>query len=243
MWRAIVMDKVKITPRVDDYRVAVGAARRKRMRDRILQSTMRAVAQAPGDAQVTVEDILTWGGISRGTFYNHFTSADEAVSSVGSMLADEFSESVFRLRGGIDSPPRHIAVADHLFLIRAVIEPAWGAYVVRSANQDLLKGESMAKALQMGLVAGDFKFTHLRNAIDFLSGSIWAATRRIIRTKNVDTAYICDLQTMILRGLGVDPSEVEAVMDYTLQYVRNRGPELGWWRDIDKPARAGKNKT
>ena len=234
-------DDAKPTPKADDYRVAVGAARRKKMRERILQSTMKAVAKVPGDAHVTVEDILVAGEISRGTFYNHFTSADEAVSSVGGMLADEFSESVFRLRGGIDSPPHHIAVADHLFLIRAVIEPAWGAYVVRSANQDLLKGESMAKALQMGLDSGDFKFTHLRNAIDFLSGSIWAATRRIIRTKNVDTAYICDLQTMILRGLGVNPSAVGPIMEYTLQYVRDRGPELGWWRDIDKVAR-GKRK-
>jgi len=223
----------------EDHRVRVARQKREKMRRRLLAATLQACAEKDTLAPVVVDEIMRVANVSRGTFYNYFTSVEEAVGAVGRQQADEFSASVIQLRGGIASPVRHVAVANHLFLVRAALDPVWGSYFLRW-NYLLIPskgGDIMVSALSLGREAGDFRFEHLSNAVDFVMGAVLGATRRIVRGEHVSLANICEAQRMILQGLGVSARRADETLRYTVAYVREHGPQLGWWRDLDSDGR------
>src|SRR6478735_230428 len=220
---------------IEDHRVRAARRKREKMRERLLTATLQVCATKDSLSPIVVDDIMRVADVSRGTFYNYFPSAEEAVSAVGRKQADEFSAAVMALRGGISSPVQHVAVANHLFLVRAALEPVWGSYFLRW-NYFLTPskgGEVMISALVMGRKAGDFRFEFLSSAVDFVMGAVFGATRRIVRGEPASMSNICDVQRMILLGLGVSPEQATETLQYTVDYVRAHGGRLGWWRDLE----------
>ncbi|WP_374943410.1 TetR/AcrR family transcriptional regulator, partial [Sphingomonas sp.] len=72
----------------EDHRTRVGRERRERMRNQLLQSVLAVCAgRGPAGAAV-IDDVVRHASVSRGTFYNHFESIEQAVSELGLQLAD-----------------------------------------------------------------------------------------------------------------------------------------------------------
>jgi AcrR family transcriptional regulator len=220
-------------PNAGDHRVRVAREKRERMRKRLLDATMEVCANTPGPSPIVVDDILRAANISRGTFYNYFTSVEEAVSAVGRDRAEEFSELILHIRGGIASPLQHVAVAHHLFLSRAAIEPVWGSYFLRwNYLVAPPKGGYMKNALLLGRESGDFQYDSVSNALDFTMGAVIGAVRRLVRDKRPSIKGICEVQRMILLGLGVSPKRAQETVDYAVSYVRENGSQISWWREL-----------
>lgn len=50
-----------------------------------------------------IDAIVKYAGMSRGTFYTHFDSVEQAVAEAGSMLADEMVDDAKLVFAGLDS--------------------------------------------------------------------------------------------------------------------------------------------
>ena len=72
----------------EDHRVRVGAQRRGKTRLRLLQSALVVFAEKGIDATV-IDDVIAAAGVSRGTFYNHFSTTSELLLALATAMSDE----------------------------------------------------------------------------------------------------------------------------------------------------------
>ena len=195
---------------------------------------MDVCARSESLSRVVVDDILQAAGVARATFYSHFKSAEDAINSVASELAAEMVLQVDALTDGVEDPVRHVAIANHLLLARAAMEPRWGAYLARwdYFGQPAKIGVSLVNILEVGRKAGDFSFASVRAAVDFTGAGVLGATRRLVLGRGEQAAYMQEIQEMLLVGLGVPRDRAHAAVLYAAAYLRRRRAEFPWWRDL-----------
>ena len=79
-------------------------------------------------------------------------------------------------------------------------------------------------------------------------GAVIGAVRRLVRDKRPSIKGICEVQRMILLGLGVSPMRAQETVDYAVSYVRENGSQISWWRElsatkVEKPDRRTDEKA
>jgi AcrR family transcriptional regulator len=70
------------------YQTRVGALRRERTRNRLIESALGVFAQKGPDAPV-IDDFIAAAGVARGTFYNYFRTTGELLAAVAGDTSDE----------------------------------------------------------------------------------------------------------------------------------------------------------
>jgi len=64
------------------------------MRARLLGATMDVCAVANSQGPAVIDDVIRAAKVSRGTFYKHFDSLEQALAELGAQLADETVEGL-----------------------------------------------------------------------------------------------------------------------------------------------------
>jgi AcrR family transcriptional regulator len=72
------------------------AARRREIADRILPAVEALLAQSPGFANLSVEDLLRASGLARSTFYRYFKDKNEMLLAVSEPVIEEIWELTMR---------------------------------------------------------------------------------------------------------------------------------------------------
>lgn len=198
-----------------------GSRRRAQMRGILIEAAMQLFARQGVDA-TTIDEIVDLAGVAKGTFYNYFTDRAEIARAVASGIRHELNAAVEELNRGIDDPAERIACGVRLFMACAMQNPVKttllarlydsGTGLDRHGNEHLLgdirdgiakgrihvPGEEAALHLVVGL--GTIGMRHLLDT---------AAGPEILRGQG----YARDIATVLLRGLGVAPAEIEDILD------------------------------
>ena len=221
-------------PIKDDHRVRVAKVRRDRMVAKLLQAVMESYASHVLSGPPTVEEIIDQADVSRATFYKYFRSVDEAIETRAGELVDEMIESLKGLVRAEMKPVLQFTVSVHLFLLRGVLDPTWGAFVARS---DLLRSDGpLISGLTMHLAASlddhEVSFLDPEAARTLAIGTMREAIRSIAHSDGPRREFVEEVMTLILIGLGLPrPVALELVSDATI-FIRGAGPDrLTWWRD------------
>ena len=115
---------------VAEARQPRGARRKRETRARLLDATLRLVADK-GMECVTINDITEAADVGFGSFYNHFESKEAIFAAVFEWVFDEFADALDRLASGLSDPAEVIAVSVRHTLMRARREPVWGQLLIR----------------------------------------------------------------------------------------------------------------
>lgn len=198
-----------------------GSRRREQMRLILVEAAMQLFARQGVDA-TTIDEIVDLAGVAKGTFYNYFTDRADIARAVASSVRHELNAAVGELNRGIDDPAERIARGVRLFMACVAHNPVKttmlarlydsGAALDRHGNKHLLgdirdgiakgriqvPGEEAALHLVVGL--GTIAMRHLLDA---------GAGAEILRGQG----YARDIATMLLRGLGIAPVEIEKILD------------------------------
>lgn len=198
----------------EDHRVRVARDRRKRMKSHLLNAVMAVCADDTPNSTKIIDDVVAYAEVSRGTFYKYFVSLDEAIVELGSMLAEEMTDSIWPLQSAAADALEKTAIGSQIFMRRAMIDPHWGGFLARIGllTPENIMIRRMMDDIHEGMKAGVYNLPSVDSGLDLLVGSKIEAIRRIVRNEgNIDPSYPRIICTLILRGFGVTPSKAHKV--------------------------------
>jgi len=219
----------------EDHRVRVGRERRERMRAHLLQSVLIVCSEDLTGGPAVIDDVIRHAAVSRGTFYKYFVSLDEAVAELGLQLADEMTAGILSVYDTLEDPVLRTATGFQMFLIRAMIEPIWGAFIARIG---LLSGDNLFTSkirhdIELGIEMGEYVVPSVAIASDLLMGAKVEAIRRLIDTGG-SLDYIHSMASMVLRSFGITPSKADKSVVRAYRRLTEQAPgKIGWWRAVE----------
>ena len=119
-------------------------------------------------------------GVSRGSFYLHFKSLDEALRALSQAQSDQMKRDILPVYDLLKEPWQRFSVGFRLFLKRAQQDPDWASFVTRSstASDKLLVTAYMTKDLRFGRDCGQFSFADLAVPVDFRDSELTGVLSR-----------------------------------------------------------------
>lgn len=209
--------------RPPDHRVEVAARKRALMRARLLDATLQVFASASGSTP-GIDDVVKAAQVSRGTFYLHFRTVDEALQALSQAQSDQMTEGTLAVYDLLKEPWQRFSVGFRLFLKRAHLDPLWASFVTRSvaASDQLLVTALMREDLRRGREAGQFRFNDLRVALDFMMSASIAGIRALGQGVPNPESHMDDSLRMALAGLGCTPALGERGVKFSRSYL------VGW---------------
>ena len=109
----------------ENYQSRVGAARREKTRNRLIESALQVFAEKGPDAAM-IDDFIAAAGVARGTFYNYFSTTAELLAAVAGESSDEVLAVVDPLVQTFDDPAQRVVVGSRLYMGMAARYPRWG---------------------------------------------------------------------------------------------------------------------
>jgi AcrR family transcriptional regulator len=231
--KAKVIDIDAKPAKVSGPRAASAARRRQNTRDKLLDATMQVCAER-GRA-VIIEDVLRAADISRATFYSHFQSLHDAVATVGKRLADEASQEHCTMYADVSNPILRLAVGPQLILMRATLDPTWGATFVQS--DEFFSNSAFVSAIRVDVAAamraGVIRRTDLDAAVDLHLGAQLMGARTLQSRKRGRATYIRAVALNLLLAFGTAESTALEAIEWTAKDISERAPQfLPWWREL-----------
>lgn len=196
--------------------------RRERTRQRIFAATFRLIGHEKG-LSVRIEEICVEASISRGTFYNYFSSMEELFETLAVELTHDFNQAVIAACAAIEGVAERTSAVLRHYLKRANRDPAWAwAMVHLSASGPIFGAESFracAGTIAEGIANGEFDVASAETGRDAVMGVVLASMRSQLqgqggRTRPEDVAHL------LLRALGVLNARASAI-------ARRQLPRIG----------------
>ena len=217
----------------EDHRVRVARERRERMRRRLLESVMAVCSGESVRAPAVIDDVVQHADVSRGTFYKYFDSLDQAISELGSQLADEMTAGIAEIYDVLTDPMMRTATGFQLFLIRAYMDPHWGAFIARIGllrEEDLFTSK-IRQDIALGIETGDYSVDDIVCASDMLMGAKAEAILRLI-SKEKSFDYIQSMTRFVLCAFGASKVKAAKVVERAFTRIVEQGSSsLPWWQD------------
>jgi AcrR family transcriptional regulator len=215
---AAVPARLAVRPRrhADERQTPKLGGKRERTRAKILEAAFELIGNEKG-LTVRIEEVCAAAEISRGTFYNYFTSLEQLFE----ILAIELSHDLNRaLASTFDETQSHAdgsnAAVQH-YLNYARRDPAWAwAMVHLSAFGPAFGGEAWDacyRAIDKGIEAGEFDVPNATVGRDLMTGTVLATVRTTLRGGRSDPRVIAH---HILRALGVPDARAKEIADRPL---------------------------
>lgn len=192
-----------------DHRARVGKMRRERTEARILQAAIAIFTEKGPDAPV-VEDFIRAATISRGTFYNHFSTVQQLLQATVTWLCRDLVESIKVEIEPIDDPLRRLVIALRLGMHKAISDPEWLRFIMNV--QASLGSEELRRDLNASRQRGLLKFDDLDAAADLVDGSLAFWLNRQSQRKRGRGQGEDEMLGLVLRGLGAEPARIAALL-------------------------------
>lgn len=192
-----------------NHRTRVGRERRARTRARLLAGALPVFADHGLDARV-IDLVIRQAEVSRGTFYNHFTTNEELFTALAQAVSDEILMVVDPLVLRHEDPAVRLACGIRLSIGLVRRHPLLARFLVRGGLAALTAGslttETIPREVRAGLAAGRFSVTHERLAFDLILGSVMAAFHTLL-TSEFPEDYPQELAQAVLQSLGVERAD------------------------------------
>lgn len=189
-----------------------GLPKKLQTRDAIRRAARKLFAAQPVES-VSIDSIVAAAGVSKGSFYNHFSSRDEVVEAVVGEIRDVLNAAAVAANANETDAARRVARGVCIFLRSAVEDPEGAAALVRIQGGYLsLEGaynRPVVDDVAAGLGAGRFSIPTLESGVMLVIGVAQVGLMRIIQEPGLALA-VAKAQQMVLlllRGLGVESGE------------------------------------
>ncbi len=206
-----------------DFRTRVAAEKRERMRTRLIESALQVFNDKGAEATV-IDDLITHAQVSRGTFYNHFRTTDEAMAAVLQELGNELLMLVDAAIVDRPDPAERLACGVRMVLHAARQYPQAGRFisrvgVVRSLDKMPSLGYLMRDLIE-ATQAGRFTLSDPMLGMDLVVGTTSAALFSLSARTSMSDDYPQEIAFHILLGLGMTRAAARKLVDKPIQAVQ-----------------------
>jgi len=193
------------TDKTTNHRTRVGAERRERMRQRLIETAMIVFAEK-GVRATVIPDVVAAAEVSQGSFYNYFRTNDDLLTAVAQELSMGMIGAIEAVVADIADPALRVATGLRFYLhmarsnrLLARFIAACGAQALDARSGILVLPDDLAE----GWKRGDFHLLSLDVAADAVVGACWAALVRMAQGGRIAKDYPDQIVAVILRALGV----------------------------------------
>ncbi len=194
-------------------RAEIGRQRRARTRARILAAAFELFGSEQG-LYSRIEDIARDAGVTRATFYNHFSGMTELREALSYELTHDFLSAVSRTLYQLDDPRERAAGAIRFYVGRAREDRRWNQSMVNlSANGIFFGAETFEQAERTvveGMEAGCFSLRNSAIGRDIVLGTCLSAMACLLR-QTVPEDYPELIAGHILLAMGVPFDEARTI--------------------------------
>ena len=206
-WCCMTQDRDRFAV-VVDHRSRTAAERRQRMRAHLIRAALDLVADH-GMSSNLIDGLIRSAGVSRGTFYNYFSSAEELMEAVSTSASQSLIDNVDPVVQSLQCPAARVSCGIRLCLRAGVDDRRLAAFISRGGPAALHRNLPLATALRRDLAAGIdsglFASQSLELAYDLVTGPVLAAYHRL-SIEEASYAYVDDVACSVMMALGVKPS-------------------------------------
>lgn len=190
--------------------------KRGRTRKRILEAAFELLGNEQG-LTVRIEEICAAAEISRGTFYNYFTSLEQLFEILAIELSHDLNHALVSTWNETKSHAEGGSAAIQHYLNYARRDPAWAwAMVHLSAFGPSFGAEAWDacyRAIEKGIDAGEFDVPNATIGRDLMTGAVLATVRTMLRGSRPEPRVIA---RHVLRALGVPDARAKEIADAPL---------------------------
>lgn len=198
--------------------MALGAQRRARTRARVIAAAFELFGEEDG-LYTRIEDVAQRAGITRATFYDHFSGMADLRDAVTYEVTHDFLTAVSTAILALPDPRERAAAAIRFYLHRVREVPGWGRSMLNlSANGIIFGAETFREAEQtvaQAIAAGQLAVTDTALGRDMILGTTIAAISTMLREER-GAAYPETVAAVILVGLGVGASDAREIANRPL---------------------------
>jgi AcrR family transcriptional regulator len=193
-------------------------AKRERTRKKILDAAFGLIGNERG-LTVRIEEICAAAQISRGTFYNYFTSLEQLFEVLAIELSHDLNSALVSTWDETLSHAEGSNAAIQHYLNYARRDPAWAwAMVHLNAFGPSFGAESWEacyRSIAKGIEAGEFDVPNAAVGRDLMTGTVMATVRTMLRSSG-DRSEPRVVAYHLLRALGVPEARAREVADTPL---------------------------
>lgn len=197
-----------------ERRAEIGRERRARTRARIVAVTFDIYGRETG-LHCRVEEVCEAAGITRQTFYNHFSGMEELRETLTWEVAHDFLAKVTAVLDTMADGAERTATAIRYYLERGRTDSRWAWSIVNlSASGIVFGAETYEQARQTvagGMSCGMFRLPDVRIGRDLLLGTTLSALFTQLREETGED-YPGEVARTVLIGLGCAPDIAATVV-------------------------------
>lgn len=198
---------------VENYQTRVGALRREKTRNRLIESALGVFAEKGPDAPL-IDDFIAAAGLARGTFYNYFRTTAELLAAVAGESSDEVLDVIDPCVLEVQDPAQRVAFGSRLYMRMASRYPLWGAFITRVGTKRGSRGrlldECLTRDLQMAIDSGRFRVTNVLVARDIALGSIMYGIETLL-SGEAPIDYAEQSMCALLQAFGISAREAKKI--------------------------------
>lgn len=195
-------------PSKANLRATKAAEQRERMRVRLMCAALYLFTTRGIDSGA-IDDVIKLAGVSRGTFYNYFKTAEELLDAVATELGNEVVGVADPLVMAVDDPALRVSYGVRTCLGLGERHRQLAAFIgiggVRAQKGNHLLASTLMRDLTLGISSGRFANIDVSLAFDIVLGSVIAGFLTIAEG-NAKAGYIDDMAMSVLQALGLTKS-------------------------------------
>ena len=202
-----------------DHRSRVAAEKRARMRRTLVESALFTFAEKGVDASV-IEDVIAAAGVSRGTFYNYFSTNAELLVAANVELMSEIMTLIEARVHEAPTPAARLCLGLRLYLDVARRFPLFARFMTRAgptgAGLGSVLHDYVPRHIAAAVKLGEFIKLPISVALDVVAGTMLMAVARIA-SREADDTYLAGALSAILRAQGLDERRVKVLVGAPLR--------------------------
>jgi len=204
--------------------------KRERTRKKILEAAFGLIGHEKG-LTVRIEEICAAARVSRGTFYNYFTSLEQLFEVLAIELSHDLNSALVATWDETLSHAEGSNAAIQHYLDYARRDPAWAWAMVHLSAFGPTFGaeawEACYRSIAQGIEAGEFDVPNATVGRDLMTGTVMATVGTMLRSGG-DRSEPRNISYHVLRALGVPDERAREIADRPLSDidVRKQGSEM-----------------
>lgn len=201
-----------------ERRAEIGRERRARTRARIVAVTFDIYGRETG-LHCRVEEVCEAAGITRQTFYNHFSGMEDLREALTWEVAHEFLAKVTAVLDTKADGAERTATAIRYYLERGRTDSRWAWSIVNLSASGIVFGAETYEQARLtvvgGIACGMFHVPDVRIGRDLLLGTTLSALFTQLREETGED-YPAEVARAVLIGLGCSGDIASAVVSEPL---------------------------
>jgi AcrR family transcriptional regulator len=207
--------------RADERPAPKLGGKRERTRKNILEAAFGLMGNEQG-LTVRIEEICAAAHISRGTFYNYFTSLEQLFEVLAIELSHDLNDALLATWDETQSHAEGSNAAIQHYLNYARRDPAWAWAMVHLNAFGPTFGaeawEACHRAIAKGIEAGEFDIPNATVGRDLMTGTVMATVRTMLRADG-DPPQPGIVAYHVLRALGVPDARAKEIAERPLPAI------------------------